>query len=416
MHWSFVCFLFFLIFFPHAVFADQSIEISEVFPNPMGDDATLEWIELYNPGSMGVSLDGWSIADEYGTTKTFSLTGKSIAANSYLVLMRTETGITLNNDQELVTLISPTNQHISTPVITNILEGKSFAAIGGTWQWIDPTPNALNLAVSTTPTPVPSPTPTPSTLPSPSPTPSPSPSQTSIVPAIFLSEIQACNENEKEWIELVNQGDQEVTLDDWKVLDASNILASSLENIHILSHGFAVIELSGFHLNNGGDLVQLKYGEEIKDQFAYDRCSVGTTWEKEVGGIWRQSSCPTKGKDNMLCQTSENGSSPTPQPNVFVSTFAPTTNSENSSDMQKEGSSQIANTILPAFEIAQSSSESAHTKKVLGVQSKKNNIRTQNFTASIALLFGGICMSLSTSHHMLIFGKQLVKACYNLRG
>ena len=73
-----------MFLFPRVSFAEETlspIQISEVLPNPVGDDTQSEWIEVYNPTESSISLDGWSISDVYGATKTYSFTGKTIIAH-----------------------------------------------------------------------------------------------------------------------------------------------------------------------------------------------------------------------------------------------------------------------------------------------------------------------------------------------
>ena len=138
MRWHFCVFVIMAVvsmfFFPRVVLAEETllpIQISEILPNPVGDDTQSEWIELYNPTENDISLDGWSIADVYGAIKTYALTGKTISAHSFFVLERSATDITLNNDQEQIVLRSPTGQLVNTAVMTNIPEGKSFSFIDG---------------------------------------------------------------------------------------------------------------------------------------------------------------------------------------------------------------------------------------------------------------------------------------------
>jgi cardiolipin synthase len=53
---------------PHMVRADQpSLLINEVMYHPTENEATNEWIELYNPSSEPVDIIGWTIADEKET-------------------------------------------------------------------------------------------------------------------------------------------------------------------------------------------------------------------------------------------------------------------------------------------------------------------------------------------------------------
>lgn len=429
-----------MFLFPRISFAEEillPIQISEMLPNPVGDDTQLEWIELYNPTESNISLDGWSIADIYGATKTYAFTGKTITAHSFYILERSESGITLNNDQEQVVLRSPTGQLVSTTVMTNIPEGKSFSFIDGTWVWADPTKGFANSttqsspspspSVQPSPTPSPQPTPTLSPAPTPQPSPSPTPTATVVVGNIVLSEVQACNSNEHEWIELQNIGDTETALDDWKLLDAGSVIASNLENIHIPAHGFAVVELASYHLNNGGDLVQLQYGNQTKDQFAYDHCEQGKTWAKLEDGYWRDTSCVTKGTANVSCEelsTITSFPSPTPlqsagQQSQRVSIFSPSPQSQPqtliSPQTQFISSSSAAQYVLPELEdiyaatIDGTFEQSTNSGRVL---SAVNTERVNNLGSQLYLV-SGVLFSVSSAYQALKQIKKLLSAWYN---
>ena len=422
------------------VFAEEiilPIQISEVLPNPVGDDTQLEWIELYNPTENDISLDGWSIADVFGAIKTYSLTGKTISAHSFFVIERSETGITFNNDKEQVVLRSPVGQLASTAIMTNIPEGKSFSFIDGAWEWANPTKGSGNFfafpspspSVQPSSTPSPQPTPTPSSSPSPTPTPQPSPSPlpstTAVVGNIMLSEVQACNTNEHEWIELQNIGNTETALDDWKLLDAGSVIASNLENILIPPNGYAVIELASYHLNNGGDLIQLQYGTQNKDQFAYDRCEQGKTWAKLEDGYWRDTSCITKGTANVSCEESSNTTSvplpslvtPTDQRSQQVTVFSPSPRPQTSMSQQAKLAtpSAVVQYTLPIL-------EDVYTATIDGTVTNSGRvfsaINIEPFYDSSFLLYivSGLLFSLSSAYPALKQTKKLRKllsAWYN---
>lgn len=424
-----------MFFFPRVTFAEEillPIQISEVLPNPVGDDAQLEWIELYNPTDGDILLDGWSISDVYGAVTAYSFTHKIISAHSFYVFERSETGITLNNDQEQIVLSSPTGQSVSTAIMTTIPEGKSFSFIDGTWVWADPTKGGTNSTAPSSPSPSPSvqpsptpsqqPTPTPSPSPSPSPTlqpsPSPTPTTTTVVGNIVLSEIQACNPNEHEWIELQNMSDTETTLDDWTLLDAGSVIASNLENTHIPAHGFAVVELASYHLNNSGDLIQLQYGDQNKDQFAYDHCDQGKTWAKLEDGYWRDTSCVTKGATNVSCEESNAiTSSPSPtlgQKSQQVTVFSPSPQPQTSTSQQTQSAtvSSAAQYTLPAIKkvfVATIEGTTTHSGKVLLITDKG----TFHDSVSPQYIVSGLLFSVSSAYQALKQTKKFFFTWYN---
>ena len=74
----------------------RTIVLSEIFPNPVGDDKEGEFIELYNYGERDINLFGWRLGD--ASTKRFEFgVGDKIEAKKYLVIYRTDSGIALNN-------------------------------------------------------------------------------------------------------------------------------------------------------------------------------------------------------------------------------------------------------------------------------------------------------------------------------
>lgn len=92
------------------------IVINEIEQNPYGTDAGNEWVELYNPTTSDVNLDGWKLSTTHGITVTVTLCG-TIPANGYFVYTHTEQW--LDNEDESVTLRDPSLNEIDrTPYLT----------------------------------------------------------------------------------------------------------------------------------------------------------------------------------------------------------------------------------------------------------------------------------------------------------
>ncbi|MEA3282636.1 MAG: NosD domain-containing protein [Euryarchaeota archaeon] len=92
------------------------IVINEIEQNPYGIDEGNEWVELYNPTTNDVNLDGWKLSTTHGKTVTVTLRG-TIPANGYFVYTHAEQW--LDNEDESVTLRDPSLNEIDrTPYLT----------------------------------------------------------------------------------------------------------------------------------------------------------------------------------------------------------------------------------------------------------------------------------------------------------
>lgn len=140
----------------------ESVEITEVFPNPEGPDNEEEWIELTNGGSEAVNLGNWTLADASGKTYTFP-DSTVIQAGETLVLYRTASNISLNNSNESLTLSDFTEEVLSEVSFETSEEDQSYsqiqieevssqqASLSGLgnpvltlWQWVTPSPGLQN--------------------------------------------------------------------------------------------------------------------------------------------------------------------------------------------------------------------------------------------------------------------------------
>ena len=77
------------------------VYFKEALPNPAGEDVVGEWVRLINTGDSSVDLAGWAIRDASGKTYTLTL---NVEPKTEIVLERSATGISLNNDSETLTL------------------------------------------------------------------------------------------------------------------------------------------------------------------------------------------------------------------------------------------------------------------------------------------------------------------------
>jgi len=121
------------------------ISVSEFLPNPIGADGG-EWIELRNDGDSAVALSGWIVDDAEGGSQPFTLTSADVVPpRGFLLLLKTRTGLALNNDADSVRLFGPDGQTIEAVSYKNAAEGRSFEKYSGGWRWTEtPTPGDPN--------------------------------------------------------------------------------------------------------------------------------------------------------------------------------------------------------------------------------------------------------------------------------
>jgi hypothetical protein len=129
--------------------------INEWFPNPVGNDAAGEFIELYNNGKAAQALDGYTLSDD--AKKRFPLTGYSIAPGGYLVLTHAQTKLTLKNTDGALLLYGPDDQVVDGASFAGAApEGKSFSRVNystadiGHFAFVYPTPGSANKTIDTT--------------------------------------------------------------------------------------------------------------------------------------------------------------------------------------------------------------------------------------------------------------------------
>lgn len=148
--------------FPLRISAASAVTINEFFPDPDGSDSG-EWIELYNASDADVDLSGWMLDDqEGGGSSAFIIaSATAIAARSFMVFEKSETGLALNNDGDTVRLLTGEGSVVDTYTYEKSSSGISIGRSvdgGGAWVFCAAPTQRLpnNCPVPTrTPTPVP---------------------------------------------------------------------------------------------------------------------------------------------------------------------------------------------------------------------------------------------------------------------
>lgn len=133
----------------------DKLRITEILPNPKGQDKGLEWLEIFNDSEETVNLGNWEIVT---SSKTYTFKNIQIKAKSYIVLYDGDLGFSIKNSNETFTLKDFKGNEISSMEYEKVFEGKSFMEITNfeedsttkSWIWTDkPTPGEENLLTHT---------------------------------------------------------------------------------------------------------------------------------------------------------------------------------------------------------------------------------------------------------------------------
>ena len=125
-------------------------QITELLPNPSGtgNDASDEFIELYNSNGTEFDLSGFVM--QTGLTRLYNFSfpdGTKLKPKSFTAFYSEDTGLTLSNTSSQVSLIDPLGNRISAAdKYSSAKDGQSWALSKGKWQWSTMvTPNAANV-------------------------------------------------------------------------------------------------------------------------------------------------------------------------------------------------------------------------------------------------------------------------------
>lgn len=125
-----------------------TIRINEMLPNALGDDDGNEFIELYNPNTVSVSLSLYKLVVGVSDPKEYSFpNGAVIQPGQYAVFSDEDIPFTLVNSSSQVRLMSSDDQLIDeAPLYDDPPDGSSWARIDSVWQYTNqPTPSSTNI-------------------------------------------------------------------------------------------------------------------------------------------------------------------------------------------------------------------------------------------------------------------------------
>lgn len=122
-----------------------TIRLSELLPNPMGNDSEKEFVELFNFGGERVVLDDWSIRDASGSKLRLNGT---LDTGAYIVFTASSTNLpNLNNDGDTTELLDASGTIRDAVRYGATEEGSALARTddGSQWKWTATlTPGAAN--------------------------------------------------------------------------------------------------------------------------------------------------------------------------------------------------------------------------------------------------------------------------------
>ncbi len=123
----------------------NSIQITEIFPNPKGTDKGNEWIELYNDSDESVNLSNWILDTGENSKTKYIFQNISIGTQEHLLIHDSEFNFSLKNSNGEVRLLDFNEGIVDQIEYDQAEEGKSYTKIlikneddiEESWEWTD---------------------------------------------------------------------------------------------------------------------------------------------------------------------------------------------------------------------------------------------------------------------------------------
>ena len=113
--------------------------ITELLPNPTGtgNDATDEFIELYNSNDAPFTLSGFTLQTGLSTTHAWIIpSGVTIPAHSFKVFYANESGLSMSNTSGQATLFDTMGTQVAqSDPYDSAPDGQAWALANGAWYW-----------------------------------------------------------------------------------------------------------------------------------------------------------------------------------------------------------------------------------------------------------------------------------------
>lgn len=119
------------------------IVISEILPNPEGNDLKEEFIELENVSNRSIDITNWKLTNS--SKQEYIITSWQLQPGSIITIYRAKSNLALNNTKETVFLYTADNKLINRLEYKNAPAGKSLQIDRVEKIWNNPTPNVKTI-------------------------------------------------------------------------------------------------------------------------------------------------------------------------------------------------------------------------------------------------------------------------------
>jgi len=288
-----------------------NVIINELFPNPKGEEKEQEFIELKNLSEFVAYLIGWQIKDKSGKTYEFIL--EKIPPQGLLALFYEQSKIQLNNTGgEEVTLYDNFSNPINSIPYQDAEEGYSYNFTEQGWLWSStPTPEDINSITQKNE--------------------EQNSPQIAYPRHIWISEFlpnPKGSDTENEFIEIYNQGPDEINLENWQIDDCENKGShphTFPENKKIAAGEYLSLPYSEtkIALNNDEDCVRLLWPGGIAiDEIAYENPPENESYNK-INDRWCWSASLTPGEQNNCSDKNSEEETKEYSRRVWINEFLP---------------------------------------------------------------------------------------------
>lgn len=273
------------------ILKSADVKISEILPNPDGEDSGGERVELENTGGQPVDLTGWYLGDKTDVgvqTNAYRISGESILPEGFLVLTIPQDFFVLNNSGGDALNLYFADKTLADSAVykEDVKEGWSYQKNQDSWVWAKPTLGQQNFMAAA------------EVL-----------ENREVSVSEFMPNPQGPDEG-REWVEFRNLGKLSASLTDF-VLDHESSNAAEPGNSAWILDDSAIVPAGGFLLlnipedkfslgNTGKDGLRLfAPGNKFLQQIEYQDAPEGQSFSRDQAGDW-QFGLPTPGLGNAV--------------------------------------------------------------------------------------------------------------------